>query len=58
MSEWHFSWMALGLAAVFVAAALAGRRGGDEPRDVRLLAGTGAGFSLVGAALMSLHVAS
>jgi hypothetical protein len=52
MSEWHFAWMALSLAAVFGLAALLGRRGGDEPRDTRLIAGTGAGLCMLGLALM------
>ena len=54
MTGEQFTWMAAGLALAFAWAARRGWRGGDEPRDVRLMLGTGAGFSGLAALL---HVA-
>lgn len=57
MTEWHFALMALSLAAAFVAAAVVGRRSGDDQHDTRLVLACGAaigGLALVLFALSEL----
>lgn len=54
MSEPHFALLLSTLAVAFLVAAVAGRRAGDAPRDVRLVLASGAGFGGIALVLLAL----
>ncbi len=54
MSEPDFAVLLSGLAVAFFVAAAVGKRGGDAPRDVRLLLASGAAFGGIALILLSI----
>ncbi len=58
MSEPDFAVLLSALAVAFFVAAVVGKRGGDTPRDVRLLLASGAAFGGIALVLLSLWKAA